>query len=82
MDFYYGDIDVEKLKVEALMIVDFYQSVIKTNQMNIKQITKISTIRKIFNSCEVGKEMFKEYQKLIKLYLTIPVTTATAERTI
>ncbi|CAF4947494.1 unnamed protein product, partial [Rotaria socialis] len=22
MDFYYGDIDVEKLKVEALMIVD------------------------------------------------------------
>ncbi|CAF4869564.1 unnamed protein product, partial [Rotaria socialis] len=82
MDFYYGDIDVEKLKVEALMIVDFYQSVIKTNQMNIKQILKISTICEIFNSCEVGKEMFKEYQKLIKLYLTIPVTTATAERTI
>ncbi|CAF4897254.1 unnamed protein product [Rotaria socialis] len=82
MDFCYGDIDVEKLKVEALMIVDFYQSVIKTNQMNIKQITKISTICEIFNSCEVGKEMFKEYHKLIKLYLTIPVTTATAERTI
>ncbi|CAM4816274.1 unnamed protein product [Rotaria magnacalcarata] len=34
MDFCYGDIDVEKLKVEALMIVDFFQSVIKTNQMN------------------------------------------------
>jgi len=49
--------------------------------MNIKQITKISTICEIFNSCELGKEMFKEYHKLIKLYLTIPVTTATAERT-
>jgi len=81
MDFSYGDIDVEKLKVEALIIVDFFQSVIKTNQMNIKQIKKISTICEIFNSCEVGKEMFKEYHKLIKLYLTIPVTTATAERT-
>ncbi|CAF4050130.1 unnamed protein product, partial [Rotaria magnacalcarata] len=54
MDFCYGDIDVEKLKVEALMIVDFFQSVIKTNQMNIKQITKISTNCEIFNSCEVG----------------------------
>ncbi|CAF2151313.1 unnamed protein product [Rotaria magnacalcarata] len=29
----------------------------------------------------LGKEMFQEYHKLIKLYLTIPVTTATAERT-
>ncbi|CAF3419092.1 unnamed protein product [Rotaria sp. Silwood2] len=41
-DFCYGDIDVERLKGEALMIFDFFQSVIKTNQMNIKQITKIS----------------------------------------
>ncbi|CAF4898751.1 unnamed protein product, partial [Rotaria magnacalcarata] len=81
MDFCYGDIDVEKLKVKALMIVDLFQSAIKTNQMNIKQIAKISTVCEIFNSCEVGKEMFKGYHKLIKLYLTIPVTTATAERT-
>ncbi|CAM4821139.1 unnamed protein product [Rotaria magnacalcarata] len=48
--------------------------------MNIKQITKISTICEIFNSCVVDKEMFKEYHKLTKLYLTIPVTIATAER--
>ncbi|CAF4440919.1 unnamed protein product, partial [Rotaria magnacalcarata] len=54
MDFCYGDIDIEKLKVEALMIVDFFQSVIKTNQMNIKQITKISTIWEVFNSRELG----------------------------
>ena len=33
------------------------------------------------NSCNVGKQMFREFDKLIKLYLTIPVTTASAERT-
>ncbi|CAF4081210.1 unnamed protein product [Rotaria magnacalcarata] len=49
MDFCYGDIDVEKLKVEALIIVDFFQSLIKTNQMNIKQIIKMSTLCEIFN---------------------------------
>jgi hypothetical protein len=49
--------------------------------MNIKQITKVSTACDILNKCEIGKEMFQEYHKLIKLYLTIPVTTATAECT-
>ncbi|CAF4399675.1 unnamed protein product, partial [Rotaria magnacalcarata] len=29
---------------------------------------------------KIGKEMFQEFDKLIRLYLTIPVTTATAER--
>ena len=47
--------------------------------MNIKQVTKVSTVCDILNTCEMGKEMFKEYHKLIKLYLTIPVTTARAE---
>ncbi|CAF0998824.1 unnamed protein product [Rotaria sordida] len=40
----------------------------------------------IINYCsrirvDIGKQMFSEYHKLIKLYLIIPVTTATAERT-
>ena len=29
---------------------------------------------------KIGKTMFYEYYKLITLYLTVPVTTATAER--
>jgi hypothetical protein len=49
--------------------------------MKIKQITKmISTICDILNSCDIGKQMFREFDKLIKLYLTVPVTTASAER--
>ena len=61
------------------MIYDFFKSVINTNQMKIKQITKILTICEILNSWNVGKQMFREFDKLIKLYLTLPVTTATAE---
>ncbi len=44
------------------------------------QITKISTICEILNSYDVGKQMFMESDKLIKLYLILPFTTATAER--
>ena len=38
MDFCYGDIDVEKFKVEALIVVDFIESVIKTNQKNFNNL--------------------------------------------
>ena len=67
-----------RLKAEAIMICDFVQLVNKLNRMNIKQVT---TVCDILNTCEMGKEMFKEYHKLIKLYLMIPITTATAEHT-
>ena len=63
------------------MIFDFLKSVIDKKQMKIKQITKISTICEILNSYDIGKQMFKEFDKLIKLYFTVPVTTASAERT-
>ncbi len=81
MDFCKDDINVRKLQAEAYMISDFFKSVINTKQLKIKQITKISTICEILNLVDIGKQMFQEYHKLIKLYLTIPVSTATAERT-
>jgi len=80
VDFCSGDIDVEKLKAETNMISDYVKSVINTKRMKISQITNISTVCEIFDSCDIGKQMFKEFHKLVKLYLTIPVTTATAER--
>ncbi len=80
MEFCDGDIDIQRLRSEVSMIYDFFKSVISTNEMKIKQITRISTICEILNSCAVGRQIFKEFDKLIKLYLTVPVTTASAER--
>ncbi|CAF4094348.1 unnamed protein product, partial [Rotaria sordida] len=74
MNFCHDDIDIERLKSEALMISDFFKVVINTNQMKIKLIIKIST------ACETGQQIFQEFDKLIRFYLTIPITTATSER--
>ncbi|CAF4890052.1 unnamed protein product [Rotaria sp. Silwood1] len=79
--FCHGDIDLGRLKYEALMISDFLKVIINKNQMKIKLITKISTVCETLNTCEIEKQMFQEFDKLIRLYLTVPVTTATAERT-
>jgi hypothetical protein len=41
---------------------------------------KISTIIDLMNEQPIGKSMFHQYNQLLHLYLTMPVTTATAER--
>ena len=61
------------------MLHDFVQ--LSKASQGIKQITKIGTICDIMNSNDFGKLMFNEIHKLLRIYLTVPMTSATAERT-
>jgi len=79
-DFIVDDVDCDRLKQECTMIFDFFQTVIRDNEVGIKQVTKISTIIDVFNAQPIGKSIFHQYSRLLQLYLTVPVTTATAER--
>ena len=60
---------------------DFLNTVIKENNLGIKKITSISTLCQVFNTCSFGKTVLNQVHKLLQIYLTIPMTTATAERT-
>jgi hypothetical protein len=79
-EFTVGDIDSDRLKQECTMIPDFFQTVIRDKQLGIKTITKISTIIDVLNVQPIGKTIFHQFNRLLRLYLTLPVTTATAER--
>ena len=46
----------------------------------IKRVTNIQTLCDVMNGNPVAKHMFPDLHSLLKLYLTILVTTATAER--
>ena len=50
------------------------------NDIPIKRVTRIQTLCDIFNYYPSLKMLFTEVDKLLKTYLTIPVTTSTAER--
>ena len=65
---------------ELMMLADYFSSINKEKKLGLKKITKISTVCQLLNAQQIGKTMFYEYCKLITLYLTVPVTTATAER--
>ncbi|CAF3101494.1 unnamed protein product, partial [Rotaria sp. Silwood2] len=79
-EFLIDDINVERLQHELPMLSDYFSRINNEKNLGIKQITKISTICQLLNTYQVGKTMFHEYNKLLLLYLTIPMTTATAER--
>jgi hypothetical protein len=74
------DIDIDSLKREIAMISDYFGSINEQNKVKIKMITRVSTVCDLMNESIAGKTMFPEYDNLLRIYLTIPVTTASAER--
>ena len=77
---YSKDIDMDRLKVQLLMVPDLVRS---TNPDGIsnKKVTNIHTLCKLLNSPSVAKTMFNEVHAILSLYFTIPGTSATVEIT-
>ena len=79
MEIYSSVINFDKLVNQLLMLQDFVR--VSTASQEIKKITRVSTICEVMNSSKLGKSMFTEIHKLLTIYLTVPITSATAERT-
>ena len=71
---YKGDFDFPRLKRQLLLVAD----VMKQASPPLRTVTSIRTIDEFTNSIQT---MLTEVHKLIRLYLTLPVTSATSERT-
>ena len=74
-----NDIDLEQLKHQLSLV----HNMIKTANFNGASVTKVTNIRTIahaMNTSDIYKKMLNEVDKLIKLYFTFPVTTASVER--
>ena len=79
--FYGSDIDKTKLIRQLNMVPDLLLDVRKDERFkSLKTISKLSTIVDIFVAFPSHVKLFSELQKLIKLFMTIPVSTASAER--
>ena len=73
----YGpDFDIERLKNQLAVLVD----VIRQALPSVKKVSSIRTICDAMNTQSVYKEMFTETHKLLRLYLTVPITSSTSER--
>ena len=70
------EFELERLKIQLLMLPD----AIKASSVGIKKVSNVQTIASVMNESPIYKGMLLEINKLLKLYLTFPVTTSTAER--
>ena len=63
------------------MLPDVLKVANEQYKMGIKKITLVSTLCEVFNSCDFAKLMLSNVDQLLRIYLTTPMTSATAERT-
>ena len=73
-----GDVDQACLKTQLLMIPDMIKTAFDGS---IKKVTIMRTLTGAMNKSEIYKDMLSEVDKLLKIYFTFPVTSATAKRT-
>ena len=75
---YAKDVDIPHLKIELQMLPDLVKTYNESNH-KVCTVTNVRTIAELLNVSN-SKALFREVYKLTKIF-TIPVTTATAERT-
>ncbi len=80
MDLYKEDVDFKRLEFQLRILPDTIKSVSFEKGCSVKKVTIIDTIVDTLNSSSVLKRMFSEVSVLLRIYLTIPVTTASSER--
>ena len=79
-EIYHVDLDVRMLEIQLQMLPDLLQAFKKSKNLQNIIVTKPSSVSEILAVVPMAKEMFSEVYKLLRLFLTIPVTTCTAER--
>ena len=82
MEKYSTDVNVERLEVQFTMLPDLIKIANEQYQFGMKRVTSINTLCDIMNACiTFSKSMYSEVHPLLRIYLTIPMSSATAERT-
>ena len=79
-EYFREKIDLPRLKVQLLMLPDAVSTAFAGSAVSIRKVTNVRTIADTLNQSKIVKGMLSEVDKLLRAYLTFPVTSATAER--
>jgi len=80
-EYYGGDVDIGKLDHQLSLLRDLVDEVRKLPEfIGLKKVTSIKSLAQIVQASPLGIALFSEVTKLIRIFLTLPTTTATAER--
>jgi hypothetical protein len=78
-DPYKNDLSLGSLETQLKLLPGIFKND-KNQKIQIKRVTMIDTISSYMMASSANVKLLLDVYNLLKIYLTIPVTTATAER--
>jgi len=76
--YFQGKIDIAHLKIQLLMLPDAISTAFVGSSIKVKKVMNVRTTADALNQNKIIKRMLDEVDKLLRAYLTFPVTSATA----
>ena len=81
INLYSKVIDIAHLKIQLAMLPDLLRTYEKNPNTHITKVTNLRTLGEIMLNVYCSQTMLSEVSRLLSTTLTIPVTSASAERT-
>ena len=80
-NLYKDNFSVDLLTIQLSMLPSIIAAGNSDHHLGIKEVTSVNTICDVFNTCNFPKTMLTKVNKLLHIYYTVPLTSATAEQT-
>ena len=77
---YAKDLNLDRLRIQLCMLPDLLRTANEEHELGVKKVTSIGTIVELFNTCSYSKTMLREVSRLLRIFLTVPMASASAER--
>ena len=71
---------MDRFVTQLALLPDVVKAANTDYHLRVRKVTSIDTMCEIFNTCIFPKTMLSDVDRLIRIYLTIPLTSVTAER--
>ena len=78
---YEKDLDMSRLFTHLNMLPDIVKQYNHSSAVSLRKITTVQTVCSLMNEVPGAKSLCSELHRALQILLTIPVTTATSERT-
>ncbi|KAL7402836.1 hypothetical protein ABVT39_020660 [Epinephelus coioides] len=79
VDMYTGDVDMEQLRTQLSMFPAVLQAYNTSTERPISWVTKMTTLADMLAAQGRGTQSLGEVDRLLRLYLTVPMSNSTAE---
>ena len=80
-EMYIRDFDMSRLATHLNMLPDIVKQYNNTSDAPLHKVTTIRTVCSMMNEVPGAKSLCSEWHRALQILLTIPVATATSERT-